>query len=230
MLQVQPQTDIDTIGLAGDGDDVDLIRAIESSFGVQFANDPAKWLTVGDIYDALLTRIPTSSTARLCATSMAFYRIRAALMCTAEVRGRVAPATKLAGLTALPPKLLFAKLSQEMGVSTLPITLSWWGGAGVAAVLSGIVGAFFALQVHAVWPVLLLMPVGIAMISTDVGGYYSTTVGDLARTVAIRNVRQFISDGADSRPETLWRALCVLIADETQFDADKISASTRLIA
>lgn len=230
MLEAQSRTDTDTIGLAGDGDDVDLIRAIEGSFGVQFGNDPAKWFTVGDIYDALLTRIPMSSTAGLCATSMAFYRIRAALRCTAEVRGRVTPATKLAGLTPLPPKLLFAKLSQEMGVRTLPITLSWWGGVGVVALLSGVVGAFFVLQAHAIWPVLLLIPVGIAMISTDVGGYHSTTVGDLARTVAIRNFRQFASDGADSRPETLWRALCLLIADEIQFDADQISATTRLIA
>jgi hypothetical protein len=112
----------------------------------------------------------------------------------------------------------------------LPITLSWWGNLGVVALLTGLLGGLFVLKFHALWPVLLLMPAGIAMTSTDVGAYRSTTVGDLARTVAIRNFRQFASDGADSRPATLWRALCALIADETQFDADRISASTRLMA
>jgi hypothetical protein len=115
MSEAHRRTDTDSIGLAGDGDDVDLIRAIEGSFQVQFGNDTVKWFTVGDIYDALLRRMPMSSTAGLCATSMAFYRIRAALARTAEVRGRAAPTTKLAGLTPLPPKRRPFVARSEMG-------------------------------------------------------------------------------------------------------------------
>ncbi|MBI2251096.1 MAG: hypothetical protein HYU61_15330 [Brevundimonas diminuta] len=229
MSEAHRRTHTDSIGLAGDGDDVDLIRAIESSFQVQFGNDTAKWFTVGDIYEALLTRIPVSSTAGLCATSMAFYRIRAELVRTNEATGRVEPASKLAGLTSLPPKQLYSRLSRELGVGALPITLSWWGTFGLVALLFGLVGGLFVFKVHAFWPVLLLLPAGVAMTSTDVGTYRSTTSGDLARTVAIRNFRLFASDGADNRPATLWRALCGLIADETQFDAARISASTRLV-
>ena len=229
MSEACRRTDANSIGLAGDGDDIDLIQAIEGSFQVQFGNDTVKWFTVGDIYDALLTRIPLSSTSGLCATSMAFYRIKAALARIGEVRGRVAPATKLAGLTSLPPKQLFSRLSAELGVGALPTALSWWGSLGVIALLAGLVGGLFVLKFHSIWPVLLLIPTGIAMTSTDVGAYRSTTVGDLARTIAIRNYRQFAFDGADGRPTALWRALCGLIAHETEFDADQIGVGTRLL-
>ena len=66
------------------------------------------------------------------------------------------------------------------------------------------------------------------MTRRDEGGYYATTVGDLARDVARRNFSRFASDGADARPAALWRTLCELIAEET--GAAKVTTNTRLFA
>ncbi|MCC7266510.1 MAG: hypothetical protein IT546_04120 [Caulobacteraceae bacterium] len=223
----KPQTldESETIGLVGDGDDEELLEAIERSFQVRFGEKTAGWFTVGDIYRDLLEQVPRSSAAGLCATSLAFYRVRAVLADMAVTRGRITPSTKLAGLTRSSPKRLYAKLSRELGVGKMPLTLSWRGGLGIVMALAGMV---LSPVVQAIWPLLLLTPAGIVLTSCDVGAYYSMTVGDLARKVAVRNFAQFAAIGADSRPEALWRALRLVIAEETGFDPDRIDSNTRL--
>jgi hypothetical protein len=51
----------DTIGLLGDGDDVDLLQAIEQSFQVRFGDETATWNTVGDVHQTLIARIAPGS-------------------------------------------------------------------------------------------------------------------------------------------------------------------------
>jgi hypothetical protein len=223
---------VDTIGLVGDGDEIHLLYAIEDSFRVNFGEATAKFSTVGDIYEALLARVPTSLTPGLCATSMAFYRVRSALTRIADVQGRVTPSTKLAGLSSMAPNQLLALLSQELGVNRLPQTPSWRGCLGMVVFLAGVIGGLSMAFGHpALWPALLLIPAGFLMVRRDGGGYYSTTVGDLARNVASSNFSHFASLGADVRPAALWRSLCELIAEETaeEIDVSHVTANTRLI-
>ena len=229
MLSTQAHAKSDTIGLVDD-DDVDLIRAIEASFGVRFGDETTRWFTVGDIYNALLARVPSDGTAGLCSTSMAFYRLRVILARKEGIPGYIRPGTKLAGIVSLPPKRLFATISQELDIGALPNTLSLRGGVGVLVLLIGFSGIFFTLSHHVLWPLLLLMPLGFAMTSTDMGAYRSTSVGDLARRIAARHFSRFASVGADTRPTAVWRALCDLIADQTGFDPKRITPDTRLIA
>ncbi|WP_184721917.1 hypothetical protein [Caulobacter sp.] len=51
----------DTIGLVGDGDDVDLLQAIEQSFQVRFGDETTRWSTIGDLHQALVARIAPGS-------------------------------------------------------------------------------------------------------------------------------------------------------------------------
>jgi len=217
----------DTIGLVGDGDDTDLLEAIEGSFQVKFGEAATKCSTVGDIYEALLDLVPTSSVSGLCATSMAFYRVRSTLK-VADNGDPIRPSTRLAGITSLPPKRLYALLAQELGVGRLQQTLSARGCVGIVVLLAGTVGGLLAFAQPVLWPALLLIPVGFEITRRDEGAYYATTVGDLARNVARSNFSVFASNGADARPAALWRTLCELIADET--GVTKVSASTRLFA
>lgn len=228
MTQSDARAKTDTIGLAGDGDDIDLLEAIEASFQVNFGDAAAKCFTVGDIYEALLDLVPTSSLPGLCATSMAFYRVRSALTRVADFDGPVTPSARLSGLTALPPKRLHVLLAQELGVARLPQMLSARGCFGIAVLLAGVVGGLLAVALPVLWPTLLLIPVGFEMTRRDEGGYYGATVGDLARDVARRNFSLFASDGADARPAALWRTLCELIAEET--GAAQVTTNTRLFA
>jgi hypothetical protein len=228
MASTRAQIKPDTLGL-GDGDDIDLILAVESSFGVRFGDETTKWFTVGDLYGALLASLPDDCGGRSCSTSMAFYRLRAALL-RRGFRGQIRPESRVAGAISLPPKQLFAGLSTELGISPLSISLSSWGALGFLLLLVGLSGIFFTLHNHALWPTLLLMPAGIGMTSMDVGAYRSTTVGQLARRIAAQNFRHFVELGADARPPAAWRALRDLIADRTDFEAARITPHTRLMA
>lgn len=62
------------LGLAGDGDEVELIQEIEATFGISLsAEDLAQSPTVGDLY-RLVERPPGP---RHCSTAAAFFRMRA---------------------------------------------------------------------------------------------------------------------------------------------------------
>ncbi|PTS90949.1 hypothetical protein DBR21_02685 [Caulobacter sp. HMWF009] len=221
-------TKADTVGLVGDGDDIDLLEAIESSFQVEFGEAAAKCFTVGDLYETLLGLVPTSSVPCLCATSMAFYRIRSTLCRVTDHDAPIKPSTRLSDLTTLSPKRLNARLEQEHGLARLPLRLSVQGGLGLAVLLSGVVGGVMAVALPLLWPILLLIPIGFAMVRLDEGAHRDTTVGDLARDVARRNFSHFASGGADTHPAALWHTLCELVSEET--GTTPVTAQTRLFA
>ncbi len=86
----QPQQ---TLGLGGDGDDAELVQAIERAFDLRFADaETASWRTAGDIHKTLLDRMPESP-AGACATSMAFYRLRSGLEAVRRGSGAIRPQT-----------------------------------------------------------------------------------------------------------------------------------------
>lgn len=53
-----------SLGLGGDGDEIDAIERVEHTFSVRLdtANAP-RWLTVGDVWTSLLNELPTESAA-----------------------------------------------------------------------------------------------------------------------------------------------------------------------
>jgi len=227
MAQAQRNSQGDTLGLDSDGDDVELICAIEGSFGVNFGDKTRKWFTVGDIYDALLAEMPSPSSQRLCATSMAFYQLRRIIEPIARTDDRVRPTTKLAGLTTLGPKKLFLRLSQELGVRQQHPAWSWRGWLGLLSVVAG-VGVLATVQ--SLLPSASTIVFGLIAMRTDPGSYGSMLVGDLARTVALRNAAHFLALGGDARPATLWRTLCELLEEECGVQPFQITRDTLLLA
>ena len=219
--------DAGTIGLGGDGDDIDLIEAIEQSFQVRFGDETASLTTVGDLHEALVARIEPAAAPGLCATSMAFYRLRRALAPIARPALRIAPETRLAGLVEPSPRRLFAHLARtlEIKIPAPPLSALGWTGVGLVSV--GAILAVAAIVWRPLWPALLLLPLGWALARLDPGAYGTMSVGDLARALATDNFDHFARRGADRRPDAVWRTLCALIEAETGFEAARIAPQTR---
>lgn len=218
----------ETLGLDTDGDDVELIRAIERSFGVRFDQEPRGWRTLGDIQATLEARL-TVGELGLCATTMAFLRLRRVLTQAAGVEGRIGPGTPLKGLCRLPPQTLRALVARELGLSVPDAAASVWGCVGGVAVFVGLFGAI-AVTVPQAWPLLLLIPLGTAMMAIDPGVHGHRTVGDLARHIAADNYAHFAALGADRRPSAIWQALRDLAAGLAQMERGVLGPETRLLA
>ena len=229
MVPRRTQTTVDTIWFV-DGDDLDLIRDIEQSFGLAFRDEPSNWSTVGDIYNALLDRIPADSEAGKCATSMAFYRTRSVLQRVTGANHQVKPSTRLVDVVSISQRRLFQQLSTELGVRRPPPTMSWWGLIGALTWLIGVFGLFSSITAHRMFPIMILLPMGMVMIVYDLGSFGSTTVGDLARTIARMNFQHFVQNGADRRPKAIWDTLCALISDVSGVEPISITAKTRISA
>lgn len=217
-----------SLGLVGDGDDVDLLRQIEDSFSVTFGSETSRWTTVGDIYHDLLKNIPVAINAGNCSTMMAFYRVRSSLFGITGIR-RIAPSTELREVLSIPPKQFFRRLSSDIGISPPSIQLSWRGEIGSLGSLAGVLAIFASIVFHGMWPTMILLPIGALMIATDSGSFGPMTVGDLARTIAIKNFHYFAEAGADHRPQEIWRALCGILAEECCIEPTFITAETRLL-
>jgi hypothetical protein len=91
-----PDSPLETIGLGGDGDEVDAIVAVERRFDVALDyTAAASWQTAGDVFAALIEALPEHQRH-----SSDIWPIFAAILCeeTGADAARVAPNTLLLGL------------------------------------------------------------------------------------------------------------------------------------
>ena len=215
---------VDTLGLVGDGDDQDLIQAIEKSFDVRFGEATTTWATVGDIHQAIVERLEPSAAPGRCATAMAFYDLRRALAPLWSSTARITPGARLSDSIRQRPREVFKALQRDLGVLAPPIQLSGVGALGMLMILGGFLAVVIAFAQSVLWPVLwpivLLLPLGCVLVRLDPGSYGAMTVGDLARDIANQNFAHYAAKGADGRPDAVWRTLCALIKEETGRRAD----------
>ena len=144
---------------ADDGDDLDVLLAVEKSFGVTFAR-PVPWVTVGDVYDAVLEQAPASDAPGDTAASVAFDRLRLALRVVLHTDRPIEPETRLCDLTKRSTKRVLKALSREMGLSITGSAASWIGVVGVLCAFVSLVGSLVAAVVHSIWPIIVLFPLG----------------------------------------------------------------------
>lgn len=224
-----------TLGLIGDGDEADVLVAIERSFGVRFTDDELKrWNTAGDAHRELLAKLPVGAEG-LCATSMAFYRLRQILAAHGRSPEKLTPATRLAPFMAIRPHALAKTLEREHGFRTSGFSMSWLGMVGCVGLIGGLLMLLMLLApqlaLKVSWPVgVAVLGLGLAALFLDRGSYGTMTVGDLAREIAKHNAAHFHGLGADSRPETIWRTLRELLTEETGVDPAAVTPDTRLLA
>jgi hypothetical protein len=219
-----------TLGLAGDGDEIELIELFQEAFGVEFPVEAlADCRTVGDLHALLTTLHPPALEQGRCASAMAFYRLRRALIaegCTVKLR----PSTRLDELTGFSPWGLWRRVAARLDL-TPPTPRPDWAGRigrsliGLSLVFS-LVGLFLGVP-----PVLLLFLIpGILLVLANRGDFGDTTLGDWAEETANRNRIALMREGADRREASVWIAAVHFICFVTGASTDRVRRETRLIA
>ena len=109
-------------------DTVELVIEVESAFGIQIPDAEASGLiTVGQLYEYVLSKLPTVETRR-CASAAAFYRFRRAVVGQLSVgRGDVRPSVPIGGV--IPPtrrRSEWALLGESLGWRMPPLVRPGW--------------------------------------------------------------------------------------------------------
>lgn len=212
--------------LMGDGDELDLIRSVETSFGIEFQeSDLQTCLTVGDLYTLLLKLVPNAERGDRCATAVAFYRLRRAIEQHGGSTVKITPSTTLVELFGTkPPRKLWCDLERDTAL-TMPRLAAGWStlvlvvamvGSPIAALMLSLGGWQYLLAVVA--------PAALFFVLRRLSGLLVglpadlQTVGDLARRVSGLNAaRLAAADGvqAPMRQRDVWYALEQIIRDDT---------------
>ena len=108
-MNAEKSQPLETIGLGGDGDQVDAFLALEQHFGVSMDDsDVARWTTAGDVFAALIKALPEHERQR-----EGLWSAFATIMCdeTGADASRVGPNTLL---LALPLSEIFRRWLQRV--------------------------------------------------------------------------------------------------------------------
>lgn len=224
-------------------DTVDLLRAIEGAFQIQFGEDGPFPRTVGELCDRIVA-MARGMRSNKCLTLITFYKVRRAIMSVVGVsRDRVTPSAHLASILALGPSrrrqwrdlewktgLRFPALahpdSMTGGLLLLAVGLALWVSADGWTTRPLPASLFSSL-----WSVLLaliLWLVALAMTHRIVWAFprRCETVGDLTRIVLAKNYGTLADEAGGWNESEIWTALRELIAEEISFDKDSILKET----
>ena len=227
---VTKSAQLPTLGLAGDGDELFVLMAVERSFGVSFRDGETRsWQTVGDFYDTLVQKLPVTSMPGKCSTSMAFYDVRRYLRSVGSA-GVVSPSTKLRHIASIRQADLRKGLGRMTDTAPLPAILGWLALTGFVLMFSGVANLLVSSSPTrvALWAMAAI--VGWMIVRSQAGSFGSLSVGELSREFANANFAAFAKRGADARPTAIWRSFRGLLAQEIGVCPEHISRQTRLLA
>jgi hypothetical protein len=224
---------MDTLGLLGDGDELQLIYDIERVFDITFTKAELEdSRTVGDIENAvwhhLLAKAPEQNR---CATASAFYELRRVLGSGGQCR-KFAPAMPLATLD-LSPAAISALVSNATGL-TLRFPATKISSGGLWMILIGILPGMIAATNLSSMPLLVgaigFILLGSLAIRFDTGSFgEAQTLGDAARELVNQNFGVFISRGARFSRASAWQVLRAVLADVADRRVEGIELNMRLI-
>jgi hypothetical protein len=224
-----------TLGLWGDGDDIDLIVDIELSFGLAFPHDEIlEWDTVGDIYDDLKSRLNTGhGRAAGCATATAFRRLRKCFFHFGNFQ-KISPRTRLSDLKVKSVRNFYRQLKEDAGLRAPMARLGWVGTFGIIFILSGIAVIFALLALSkSAWLLPALVPVLPGIVMVRFGAWHfpedCKTVGDLSKRIAALNFRVLTSEDAAVRDSDLWAALVEILIEAGPLTKPEIRPETLLM-
>src|SRR5215472_708913 len=221
------------LNLVGDGDEIDVLYAIEEAFGVKISDAEARRCeTVGQLFDIVSSKlnIPEARNLR-CPTALAFYRLRAALRRLGHVH-RVTTKTDLRAIfRAYGAKRLHLSLSSEADLKLPALqlhpastaVLTFVTACGVAVSLC--VGSWLALLGCAVLAIILgfVLPKTIPQ--------RMASLGDFAADCAAWNYGRLSEQAGGARRGDVWKALTTVVRESagTGFTG-KMNYDTRFFA
>jgi hypothetical protein len=225
---------MNTLGLDDDLDTVEVVSSLEISFSIRFTDAEASaWLTVGDIYSTLRSRVSNSmKRAGRCATAMTFHRLRRALS-DLSTDTRLRPDTPVKGITSLTTKALFKQISARSGLRLPRPKVALWGTLGAWSILASLIGLLTtAVFVPHWWAVpMLAAALGIMLRRLDPGEVPPDcqTLGDLSRKVTGLNFGKLSNEGAELHDKDLWNALVEVLSEDTFLPKLEIGPETLLL-
>ena len=224
-----------TLGLVGDGDDIDLLRGLEQCFGYRLSDgEAADCRTVADVYKILQTHFSSAvGEARSCASAMAFYRMRRTLVelgAPTDLR----PTTMLSEIPMKSPKSLLREMSARTGLRFPWAAITKVGQLGRTILIIGLLSSVPVSGIYpGGWPLpVLLITLGLMLVRVDAGCLPPgvQTVGDLAHKVAGLNFGKMVAQGAAPRNTYVWDALVEVLSEHSGLPTDEIAPSTVLIS
>ncbi len=202
--------------MAGDGDEKDLVDAVELVFGISFEEEElGAMLSVGDMYRAVLTRPEAYENGGIkCRTAMMFYRLRPVFAEMKDSIGRVEPKTLL---TDFSPKQFRPSMSAN-GLNSGNVVQFPAGPRIFAAFIAGIVSLIIGYGMSfsvAYW-------VGGLSLAVGCFSFYIAkwrwrpgleTVGDVARALVPFHHPELTREGGRCDKDEIWLALRAVISD-----------------
>lgn len=222
--------------LEDQGDALVLQEAFEEAFGLRPGDDEASACrSVGDLEAVLLKRFSSSlGEPGACMTSMAFYRLRAAL---APFRSgvRLSPASELATLAGRSPRAFIERLSGQSGLMLPATRLNRSGTLGTIFVLIALpVGCGVGLLSEGWqgWAVgLILIALGVICLKFDSGLLPQgvDTLGDLSRRATALNFGKLAGEGGAVNETQLREALISFLSDAGDLPVAEIRPETPIL-
>ena len=207
-----------------------IVMAIEDTFQVHFEDDEfGNVLTVGDLYNLLLARLPCGEPSGQCVTSLAFYRLRRGLIEQfGASRKEVKPSTPMeAVVPRLHRRRKWKALSVALGLKLPRLKMPGWlcqtamvlalagallvGGRSPYTLLYWIL--FFALGT------LLSLPVHIQ--------FSAPTAGDVARQVATRNYAKLV--GNRMNKVEVWQILRQVFVAQAGVNIEDVTPEAEIV-
>lgn len=216
-----------TLGLGGDGDELDVLEAVERSFDISILDHEAEFAeTAGQLFDIVMAKASVDPDARRCATAMVFYRLRRAIG-----DPTMSPHSKLDEIVSDTPRQLYRRLAQETGLAMPSGSMGRLGSVCLYAMIFLVPAALVTIVAGwTYWPVVTLLAVSAAVLFwLDARRWHGETLGEVSRKVAHLNFAKLANLGARSALIDAWAAYAGLLSDITGVDAGRIARETRFI-
>jgi hypothetical protein len=223
-----------SLNLGGDGDDLDVVRDVERTFGISIGREAESIHTVGALYDLVQAKCGTVAT-RACLSQIAFYRLRRALASLGK--GGVTPATSIRIVldeNEGPLSRRWVEIGRRAGLTLPPLEMPFrFSGLRLPAAFTWLVwllavGAFvtgthalalsLGLTPGAAWIIAIIgIPaiIGVAqwclyLVFRDIPRRV-TTIGDLACEAAGYTFRELQAVMPAPSPADRWHALLAIL-------------------
>jgi len=214
-----------------DGDDtVELLVSCEDIFEIRISNDEALLVeTVGDLFELVRSKIDSNEDNKKCASAMAFYRLRRALI-SLNVKNPLLPSSDLSFLEKLYTKPFVKKLEERSGLTLPRPVYDYVGRLGLSILIASFLVGFAMLVVKSSLPFVFIGTgvFGMLMMRIDRGRLPNAfrKTRSFVKETTLQNYGRLIRQGAHLSEPGLWAILTDVIAGLSGNPAHKIGRET----
>lgn len=201
--------------LAGDGDDVDVLEAVERAFGVKISDAESEDCeTFGQLFDVVWAKVRRPNQIVLkCPSAIAFYRLRAGLR-KFGFEGKITLATDLkAFFRKRGAKQLRKKLAEEVGLELPHLSLTALSAAVLACI--SVVGLVASVTQSSWLPILatVILAAGVAFIVPRELPHTVASMRDFTSACTAWNYGLLARESGGARSHDLWHALAIVVRE-----------------